>query len=76
MHLMWLSDQTSYRNDAIEEGFEEGHKKGIEKGIEKGEYKKAASIALKALEMGMSIEDTSKLTGLSEQQIEKLKTDL
>jgi len=37
-----------------------------------GEHKKAVTVALKALEMGMSIEDASKLSGLSKQQIEEI----
>jgi len=37
-----------------------------------GEHTKAVMIAQKALEMGMSVEDTSKLTDLSEQQIKEL----
>jgi len=37
-----------------------------------GEIKRNIEIALKALEMGMSIEEASHLTGLSKQQIEEL----
>jgi predicted transposase/invertase (TIGR01784 family) len=52
--------ERSALNDAKKEGKIEGK---IERNIE---------IALKALEIGMSIEDVSKLTGLSKQQIEEL----
>jgi hypothetical protein len=34
-------------------------------GLEKGEHQKAVAVALKAIEMGMTIEDASKLSGLS-----------
>ena len=53
-------------------GLAEGEAIGLEKGEAVGEQKKALIIALKALEMGMSIDDVSNLTGLSKQQIEQL----
>ena len=53
-------------------GMERGMEKGMEKGEAIGEQKKAVSVALKALEMGMSIEVASQLSGLSKQQIEEL----
>ena len=46
---------------------------GLEKGRAEGEHKKACSIALNLLKKGMSIEDVSDMTGLSKEQIEKLK---
>jgi predicted transposase/invertase (TIGR01784 family) len=57
----------------LEKGLEKGEVIGLEKGEAIGEHKKAVTVALKALEMGMSIEDASKLSGLSKQQIEKLQ---
>jgi len=63
--------------DALEEGLEKGMEKGMEKGeaigMEKGEAKKAMFIAQNLLKDGMSVEDVCKYTGLSKQQIEKLK---
>ena len=44
----------------------------LRKGEAIGEQKKAITVALKALEMGMSIDDVSKLSGLSKKQIEEL----
>jgi predicted transposase/invertase (TIGR01784 family) len=41
-------------------------------GLEKGERKKAVTVALKALEMGMSIGKASQLSGLSEEEIGEL----
>jgi len=43
-----------------------------EKGKKEGKNEEKIEIALKALEMGMSIDETSKLTGLTKQQIEEL----
>jgi len=55
--------ERSALNDAKKEGREEEKKESM---------KKINGIALNALEMGMSIDDTIKLTGLSKQQIEEL----
>jgi len=49
-------------------------KENAEKEKEMAVRKEKIEIALKALEMGMSIEDASKLTGLPIQQIQKLKS--
>jgi len=73
-------DMVRIEKTILAEGLEKGEAIGLEKGLEKGEaiglekgeHKKACSVALKALEMGMTIEDASKLSGLSIQQIEKL----
>lgn len=48
-------------------------KEGIAEGIEKGERKKAIELALKFKKMGISIADISKGTGLTVEEIEKLK---
>jgi predicted transposase YdaD len=57
-------------------GLEKGEAIGLEKGeaigLEKGELKKAITVARKALEMEMSAEDASKLSGLSIQQIKNI----
>ena len=76
---------TSMLSASKAEGLEEGEAIGLEKGeaiglikgeaigLEKGEQKKALTVALRAIEMGMSIEDACKLSGLSIEHIEKLK---
>jgi len=46
-------------------GFEKGEAIGFEKGEAMGEQKKAITIVRKAIEMGLSVEDTSILSGLS-----------
>ena len=57
----------------ITEGFNEGHTKGITEGINQGEIKKSLEIAKKLLEKDMSIEDISKITELSKEEILKLQ---
>jgi len=47
--------------------------KGIEKGIKKGEIKKQIEIAKKMLRRGIEISLIIEMTGLSEQEINKLK---
>jgi predicted transposase YdaD len=46
---------------------------GEAKGLAEGELKKAKETALNALGMGLSMEQISKLTGLSTDEIKKLK---
>ena len=50
----------------------EGEAIGMEKGKAIGEREKAVTVALKALEMGLTIEAASQLSGLSKEEIEKL----
>jgi len=45
---------------------------GEVRGEVRGEQKKAITVAIKALEMGLSVEDAGKLSGLSKEQIEAL----
>jgi predicted transposase/invertase (TIGR01784 family) len=65
-----IIDDALRKGEAI--GIEKGEAIGLEEGEAIGEQKKAVTVALKALEMGMSIEDASKLSGLSKEQIEEL----
>jgi predicted transposase/invertase (TIGR01784 family) len=59
--------------EGIEEGRKEGRKEGIEKGIEKGRKEEKIEIAKKCLQKGMDISEIIELTGLSKEEIEKLK---
>ncbi|MFD2903734.1 Rpn family recombination-promoting nuclease/putative transposase [Sphingobacterium anhuiense] len=52
---------------------DKAEKQGIEKGMEKGEREKAISIALEFKKMGLPVADIAKGTGLSIEEIEKLK---
>ena len=57
----------------LAEGEAIGLKKGEAIGLEKGRTEEKIETALKALEMRMPVEDVSKLTGLSIQQIQELQ---
>ena len=66
-----ITEGSLVRGEAI--GLERGEAIGLEKGEAIGEQKKACTVAMRMLEDGMSVETVSKYTGLSKQQIEKLK---
>ena len=58
--------------DAKQEGIEQGKKEGIEQGIEHGKAEEKLSIAKKLKQTGMDIKQISEITGLAEEEIEKL----
>ena len=58
---------------AKQEGLAEGMKKGMEKGMEKGMNQKALDIARNMLADGVDINLIMKYSGLTQEQIEKLK---
>lgn len=78
-------DAESVFNSALRSGEALGHAKGLEKGLEKGlkegrakgraegEHKQAIESARKMLNKGYSKEDISEISGLSIEEIEKLK---
>ena len=75
-----VSIQESSFKRGIEKGIEKGRKEGIEKGIEKGRiegrmegvYNNKLETARKSLNMGLTIEVITELTGLSKEEILKL----
>ena len=54
---------------------EEGLAEGREEGLAEGEAKKSLEIAKKMLEMGLSVEQITEATGLSEEEVLKLKSE-
>ena len=58
--------------NAFEKGFKEGFKQGFKQGFKEGIELERRTVAIKFKEMGMSLEDISKGTGLSVEEIEKL----
>ena len=62
-------------NKGYEEGIEEGRIEGRAEGIEEGSKQKAYEIAKKMLKKGNSIEDIYDITGLSKEEIEKLREE-
>ena len=57
----------------LEKGLAEGLEKGLAEGLAKGEHKQALESARKMLVKGYNKADVSDITGLSIEEIEKLK---
>ena len=60
---------------AENKGYEEGIEEGRIEGIEEGSKQKAYEIAKKLLYLNIALEDISKATGLSEEEIEELRKE-
>ena len=56
-------------DEGFGEGLSEGRTQGISEGISQGAYQKACETAIKLREMGLSLENIAKATGLSEEEI-------
>ena len=54
-------------------GLREGLEEGLKEGIAQGEHKKAIEMALKLKKMALSVEQIAEVTGLTIDEIEKLK---
>jgi predicted transposase/invertase (TIGR01784 family) len=62
--------------EAREEGRAEGHATGVEESEVIGEKKKAITVARKAIRKGLSVQDASELSGLSEEEVNDLMNRL
>jgi predicted transposase/invertase (TIGR01784 family) len=74
--LKYYRDLTNVTNTAYSEGEKKGREEGREKGIEEGMKLKNIEIAQKALSENIPTNIISVLTGLSEDEIIKLKNTL
>ena len=63
------------RQEGRQEGREEGRQEGIKEGEVRGEDRKKIEIAKKMLEAKVDIEKISEFTGLTIEEVEKLKED-
>ena len=64
------------KEDNIREGFEQGMQKGIKEGIKEGIGQGVEQVAKNMIKKDMTIELISELTGLSLEDIDKLKIEL
>ena len=71
MMVMW--DNYAALEHAVNKGIKEGMEKGIEKGMKEGEKKKGLEIAKKLLAYNTPLEIIANSTGLSIEEIKKLK---
>lgn len=68
-----LSDREMTYNTMIEDAQNEGLKSGMEKGMEKGLKEATINITKNLLDLGITLDDIEKATGLSKEEIENLK---
>ena len=68
-----LSDLEFAKEDGIDEGKEQGIKQGYNLGIEIGKKENTINIAKKMLDKGTPVNDISEITGLTKEEILKLK---
>jgi len=65
-------DTISFIEEAYEKGVKKGVKRGIKKGMEKGIKEGIVQTAQKMKKAGFSIESIKEITGLSEEEINKI----
>ena len=66
------TDIAVQRQEAYEDGMEQGISQGITQGIQQGSQQKAIETAKNFISMGLSVEQVSKGTGLSIEEINGL----
>jgi predicted transposase/invertase (TIGR01784 family) len=74
-HVKAQNDRISSEANARKEGEEKGKAEGIAIGKEKGELKKARETAVKLLAMGLHLEQIATATGLSIDEIVRLRNE-
>ena len=72
--LLYVMDQKAIKRSGYEQGLKQGIEQGIEQGIQKGIEQTQEDIAKKLLEMNIPVEQITKATGLTKEEIEKLKS--
>ena len=72
MMVMW--DNYAALEHAVNKGIKEGMEKGMEKGMKEGEKKKSLEIAKKLLTYNTPLDIIANSTGLSIEEIKKLKS--
>ncbi|QAV17898.1 hypothetical protein PC41400_09545 [Paenibacillus chitinolyticus] len=70
----YLHDEASMIEWATEKGMAKGMAQGMAKGIAEGEQKKAIQIAKNMLALGLQVSVIAKASGLTEAEVESLKT--
>ena len=61
------------RGEGIAEGIEKGKEEGIAEGIEKGKEEGIKQVALNLLSKGQNPDSVSQATGLSKEEVDKLR---
>ena len=63
------------RQEGLQEGMQQGMQQGRQEGMQQGMQQGRQEVALNFLSAGLDLETVSKCTGLSEEEIKKLKND-
>jgi predicted transposase/invertase (TIGR01784 family) len=71
--LRIIKDEAAWER-TLRESFEDGHEKGREEGVEKGRRQEKEQIALSLLQKGMDVAMISEVTGLKQEEVEKIKS--
>ena len=61
------------KEEGLKEGHKKGHKEGKEEGLKEGRGEERLKIAMNLIRVGASCEIISQATGLSEEEISRLK---
>ena len=72
LRLKYIRDQKAIQSYGFRTGEEKGMKAGMEKGMKKGIKEEKIRNAKKMLELNMPIEQIKQITGLSQDEIEKI----
>ena len=64
------------RKEGLKEGHKKGHKEGKEEGLKEGRGEERLKIAMNLIRVGASCEIISQATGLSEEEVSRLKEKL
>ena len=64
------------REEGLKEGHKEGHKEGKEEGLKEGREEERLKIAMNLIRVGASCEIISQATGLSAEEVSRLKEEL
>ena len=74
--MVTMFDQENMHEMIRNTELEEAQERGIERGIKRGFKEKAVEIAKNLIKIGLSEDQIVESTGLSKEEIEKLKNDL
>ena len=74
--MVTMFDQENMHEMIRNTELEEAQERGIERGIKRGFKEKAVEIAKNLIKIGLSEAQIVESTGLSKEEIEKLKNDL
>ena len=73
MRLKYIRDKHAIEDFGYDKGYKSGQSKGIEQGIEIGSTKKQEEIARNLKQENVDIQFIARVTGLTEEEIEKIK---